>query len=85
MAKNTQTRREMRAFLSKKKGNPGQRMGRVTGGMRYTAPMSALVDGSLIHPDSGDYSVFPFKLEYLHPTKGRRSMRVPIRPDQVGA
>lgn len=84
MAKNPQTRRELRAFLSKKKTQPGRRMGKAMH-LRYEAPMSVNIDGNLIHPDSGPYSVFPFKLSYLHPTKGRRSMRVPLRPDQVTA
>jgi len=84
MAKNPQTRRELRAFLSRKQGSPGQRMGRVLN-TQYSAPMSINTGKNLIHPETGPYSVFPFKLEYLHPTKGRRSMRVPVRPDQLGA
>jgi hypothetical protein len=82
MAKNPQTRRELRAFLSKKQTAPGQRMGRALN-VRYSAPMSLNTGKNLLHPESGPYSVFPFKLEYLHPTKGHRSMRVPLRPDQV--
>jgi len=82
MAKTIQNRRHMRGFLSKKAGTPGQPYRRCID-IQYTAPKSlALDDGRLIHPDSGERSRFPFNMNYLHPTKGRRSRRCPVPRDQ---
>lgn len=82
MAKTKQTRKHMRGFLSNKQGTPGQPYRRCLN-IEYTAPRSlALEDGRLIHPDSGERSLFPFNMTYLHPTKGRRSRRAPVPRDQ---
>lgn len=81
MAKTVQNRSQLRSFLSTKQGQPGKAFGRCIG-ITYTAPMSIELNGQLVHPDSGQRSIFPFNLTYLHPTKGRRSRRAPVPRDQ---
>lgn len=81
MARNPQNRSDLRAFISSKQGTPGKPFGRCMN-IRYVAPLSFELNGNLIHPDAGPRSMFPFNMEYMHPTKGRRSRRVPVPRDQ---